>query len=48
MRFQNLPGVKMINGLLWMVILAGVAFWVVVNTLGLSLRETVVDERTTL
>jgi hypothetical protein len=48
MRFQNLPGVKMINGLLWMVILAGVAFWVVVNALGLSLRETVVDERTTL
>ena len=48
MRFQDLPGVKMINGLLWMVILAGVAFWVVVNALGLSLRETVVDERTTL
>ncbi len=49
MRFQNLPGIRMINGLLWMVILAGVAYWVVVNVLGLSLiGSSVVDEKTTL
>ena len=49
MRFQNLPGVRMVNGLLWMIILAGIAFWIVSNALGLSLLGNgVVEERTTL
>jgi len=48
MRFQNLPGVRMINGLLWTVVLAGVACWVVINVFGLSPIESVVEEETTL
>ena len=48
MRFQNLPGVRMINGFLWMIILAGAAFWIVANYLAPSLTGTVVDEKTTL
>ena len=49
MKFRDLPGVRIINGLLWTIILAGVACWVVVNVLGLSLMGNgVVDEKTTL
>jgi hypothetical protein len=49
MPFQNLPGVKMINCLLWMIVLAGAACWVVVNVFGLSLMgNSVVEEETTL
>jgi len=48
MKVHNLPGIRMVNGILWITILAGVAYWVVINALGTSLTRTVVDERTTL
>ena len=48
MKFRDLPGVRMINGLLWTIILAGAAFWIVANYLAPSLTGSVVDERTTL
>jgi len=48
MRIQNLPGINMLNSLLWMVILAGAAFWIVANSLGPSLRGSVVDDKTAL
>ena len=48
MKFQDLPGIRMINGLLWTVVLAGAAYWVVVNVLGLSLVGSATDEKTAL
>jgi hypothetical protein len=48
MRFYTLPGVRMINGLLWIIILGGAAFGIVANYLGPSLTRSVVDEKTTL
>jgi hypothetical protein len=48
MRFYTLPGVRMINGLLWTIILGGAAFGIVANYLGPSLTRNVVDEKTTL
>jgi len=48
MKFRDLPGVRIINGLLWTIILAGAAFWIVANYLGPSLTRIVVDEKTTL
>jgi len=38
----------MINDLLWVIILAGAAFWIVASSLGPSLTRSVVDEKTTL
>jgi hypothetical protein len=48
MRFYTLPGVRMINGLLWTIILGGAAFGIVANYLGPSLARSVIDEKTTL
>ena len=48
MKFRDLPGVRMINGLLWTIILAGAAFWIVAHYLSQKPMRTVVDERTTL
>jgi hypothetical protein len=48
MEFRDLPGIRIINGLLWTIILAGAAFWIVANYLAPSLTGTVVNERTTL
>jgi hypothetical protein len=48
MKFRNLPGVRMINGLLWTIILAGAAFWIVASSFWPSLTGSVVDEKTTL
>jgi hypothetical protein len=48
MEFRDLPGIRIINGLLWTTILAGAACWIVVNHLAPSLTGSVVDERTTL
>jgi hypothetical protein len=38
----------MINGLLWMVILAGAAIWIVANSLAPTPMKTVVEEKSTL
>ena len=48
MRFQNLPGVRMINGFLWMIILAGAAYWVAVHSLAPKPMTTVVEKKSTL
>jgi hypothetical protein len=48
MKFCDLPGVRVINGLLWTIILAGAAFWIVANSLAPTPMETVVDENMTL
>ncbi len=48
MKFSYLPGVRMINGLLWMVILAGAAIWIVANSLAPTPMKTVVEEKSTL
>ena len=48
MKFSDLPGVGVINGLLWTIILAGAAFWLITNSLSQTPLRTVVDERTTL
>jgi len=48
MKFQDLPGIRMINGLLWMIILAGVAFWIVANSLAPTPMKTVVETQSTL
>ena len=48
MKFRDLPGVRIINGLLWTIILAGATFWIVANYLAPSLPGSVVEEETTL
>jgi len=48
MKFQNLPGVRIISGVLWMVILAGAAYWIVVNSLATLPMKTVIEEKSTL
>jgi len=48
MKFQDLPGIRMINGLLWMIILAGVAFWIVANSLAPTPMKTVGETQSTL
>jgi hypothetical protein len=48
MKFQDLPGVRMINGLFGTIILAGAAFWMIANCLAPSPMETVVEKKSTL
>ena len=48
MRFQDLPGVRMISCLLWMIILAGAAYWVAVHSLAPKPMTTVVEKKSTL
>jgi hypothetical protein len=48
MKFQDFPGVRIINSLLWMIILAGAAYWIVVNSLATLPMKTVVEEKSTL
>jgi hypothetical protein len=48
MKFQDLPGIRMINGLLWMIILAGAAIWILANSLAPTSMKTVIDEKMTL
>ena len=48
MKFQDSPGVRIINGLLWMIILAGAAYWIVVNSLATLPMKTVVEEKCTM
>jgi hypothetical protein len=48
MKFRDLPGLRVINGLLWTILLAGAAFWIIASSFWPSLTGSVVDERTTL
>ena len=48
MKFCDLPGIRLINGLLWTIILAGAVFWIVANSLAPTPMKTVVEERSTL
>ena len=48
MKFCDLPGIRLINGLLWTIILAGAVFWIVANSLAPTPMKTVVEEKSTL
>ena len=48
MKFCDLPGIRMINGLLWMIVLAGAAFWILADSLEPKPMETVIEKKSTL
>ena len=48
MKFRDLPGVRMINGLCWTVILVGAAYWMAASALSPTPMETVVEKKSTL
>ena len=48
MKFCDLPGIRMINCLLWTIILTGAAIWMIANCLATLPMKTVVEEKSTL